>query len=60
MKILVTVKIIYDPKIDLTQQDGMLCFENISRVINPIDEESIMAAVEFKTKTQELSYQQYA
>ncbi|PIM96406.1 Electron transfer flavoprotein small subunit [Candidatus Hodgkinia cicadicola] len=50
MKILVTVKIIYDPKIDLIQQNGMLCFENISRVINPIDEESIMAAVEFKNK----------
>ncbi|PIM95318.1 Electron transfer flavoprotein small subunit [Candidatus Hodgkinia cicadicola] len=50
MKILVTVKIIYDPKIELRQQNGMLCFENINRVINPIDEEAIMAAVEFKNK----------
>ncbi len=48
MKIHVNVKIIYDPKIELRQQGGMLCFENISRVINPIDEESIMAVVEFK------------
>ncbi len=50
MRILVTVKIIYDPKIELRQQDGMLCFENISRVINPIDEENIMAVVEFRNK----------
>ncbi|PIM96047.1 electron transfer flavoprotein subunit beta/FixA family protein [Candidatus Hodgkinia cicadicola] len=50
MKILITVKIIYDPKIELRQQNGMLCFENISRVINPIDEESVMAAVDFKNK----------
>lgn len=33
------VKIIYDPKIELKQQNDMLCFENINRIINPIDGE---------------------
>ncbi len=31
----------------------MLCFENINRIISPIDEENIMAIVEFKNKCSE-------
>ncbi len=28
----------------------MLCFESISDIVNPIDEETIMATIEFRNK----------
>ena len=46
MKILVMVKILYNLKIEPHQQNGMLCFEYLSLVINPLDKEVIMVAVE--------------
>ncbi|PIM95769.1 Electron transfer flavoprotein small subunit [Candidatus Hodgkinia cicadicola] len=50
MKILVTVKVIFDPEIELRHENDMLCFKNIRRIISPVDEESIMAASEFKKR----------
>ncbi|PIM96414.1 Electron transfer flavoprotein small subunit [Candidatus Hodgkinia cicadicola] len=48
MKIAVTVKIIYDPEVEPKVNKGTLDYKKTKRIIDPIDEASIAAAVNFK------------
>ncbi len=48
MKIIVTVKIIYDPEIKPEVDNGILNYKTAKRMIDPIDEKNISAVIKFK------------
>lgn len=48
MKIIITVKIIYDPEVKPEVVNGTLNYKTAKRMIDPIDEENISAVIKFK------------
>ncbi|PIM95540.1 hypothetical protein [Candidatus Hodgkinia cicadicola] len=48
MKIIITVKIIYDPDVKPEVANGTLNYKTAKRMIDPIDEENISAVIKFK------------
>ncbi len=55
LKVLVAAKIVPDPEVEPKTESGAVITSDVDRVIDPVDEASIQAALELKQKLSEVS-----